>query len=104
MSDKDFRELYERHVGYVISGDMKSAIADMVKENLPTVFDGVVVPRGEVNSGEIKAVRREGERQIGETVYVTPDAVIGLRSIWEHRDGRWQAAVLENFPVEEPTT
>ncbi|WP_328395879.1 hypothetical protein [Nocardia sp. NBC_00416] len=99
MSEEDFRALYERHVGHVVSGNMKAALADMVRENLPTVFDGVTVPRGEVNSFEIKDIRAEGDKQIGETVYDTPEGVIGLRSIWELREGAWKAAALENFPA-----
>ncbi|MGW5383096.1 hypothetical protein [Nocardia sp. NPDC003963] len=99
MSAEDFRTLYERHVGHVVTGDMKAALADMVQENLPAVFEGVTVPRGAVNGYEIKAVRAEGDKQIGETVYDTPAGVIGLRSIWELRDGVWKAAALENFPV-----
>ncbi|AZG47697.1 hypothetical protein [Gordonia insulae] len=99
MAAEDFRTLYERHVGHVVSGDMKAAIADMVQENIPAVFEGVAVPRGAVNGFEIKDVRLDGERQIGETIYDTGDGVIGLRSIWELRDGEWKAAALENFPV-----
>ncbi|ORL16001.1 hypothetical protein [Prescottella equi] len=99
MSAEDFRTLYERHVGYVVSGNMKAALADMVQENIPAVFNGVSVPRGAVNAFEIKDVRVEGDRQIGETVYETPGGVIGLRSIWELHDGQWKAAALENFPV-----
>ena len=99
MAAEDFRTLYERHVGYVVSGDMKAAIADMVPENIPAVFEGVTVPREAVSGFEIKDVRLEGERQIGETIYDTGDGRIGLRSIWELRDGQWKAAALENFPV-----
>ncbi|GGL16828.1 hypothetical protein [Nocardia jinanensis] len=99
MSAEDFRALYERHVGCVVRGDMKAALADMVPENLPAVFEGVTVPRGAVNGYEIKAVRAEGDEQIGETVYDTAQGMIGLRSIWELRDGVWKAAALENFPV-----
>ncbi|MET7773213.1 hypothetical protein [Nocardia sp. NPDC005366] len=99
MSAEDFREVYERHVGHVVSGDMKAALADMVQENLATVFDGVTVPRAAVDGFEIKDVRAEGDLGIGETVYATPDGVIGLRSIWELRDGQWKAARLENFPA-----
>ena len=33
------------------------------------------------------------------TVYDMGDRSIGLRSIWELRDGRWLAAKLENFPT-----
>ncbi len=40
MPDQDFRELYERHVGAVASGDFKAALADMVQENMPAVFEG----------------------------------------------------------------
>ncbi|MEU4311045.1 hypothetical protein [Nocardia sp. NPDC024068] len=99
MSEQDFRALYERHVGHVVTGNMKAALADMVPENLSTVFDGVTVPRGAVNGFEIKDVRADGDKQIGETVYDTPDGVIGLRSIWELHDGVWKAAALENFPA-----
>ncbi|MFF3573674.1 hypothetical protein [Nocardia jiangxiensis] len=99
MPDQDFRELYERHVGTVADGNFKAALADMVQENIPAVFEGVTVPRGVVNSFRIQDVRAEDDKQIGETVYDTPDGVIGLRSIWELRDGVWKAAALENFPV-----
>ncbi|OBA51192.1 hypothetical protein A5780_30140 [Nocardia sp. 852002-20019_SCH5090214] len=99
MPDQDFRELYERHVGAVASGDFTAALADMVQENLPTVFDGVSVPRGIVNGVEIRDVRVVDGKQIGETVYTTPEGVIGLRSIWELREGQWKAAALENFTV-----
>ncbi|WP_067680068.1 hypothetical protein [Nocardia miyunensis] len=99
MSDQDFRELYERHVGKVASGDFKGALADMVQENIPAVFEGVTVPRGTVNSFRIQDVRAEGGKQIGETVYDTPKGVIGLRSIWELHEGVWKAAALQNFPV-----
>ncbi|MFF0501383.1 hypothetical protein ACFYU5_33655 [Nocardia aobensis] len=99
MPDQDFRELYERHVGAVAKGDFKAALADMVQENLPAVFDGVTVPRGEVHGFRIHDVRADGDKRIGETVYDTPEGTIGLRSIWELRDGAWKAAGLENFSV-----
>ncbi|GLZ13191.1 hypothetical protein Acsp04_34260 [Actinomadura sp. NBRC 104425] len=102
MTLDDFRALYERHVGYVASGDVRAALADMVQENMPAVFEGVRVPaRGAVEGYEIRSVRAEGDRRIGETVYRTPDGPIGLRSIWELRDGEWKAAELENFPPQE---
>ncbi|MBH0781047.1 hypothetical protein [Nocardia bovistercoris] len=99
MSTEDFAELYERHVGKVVSGDIGAALADIAEENLATAFDGVVVPRAAVDAFEIKNVRVEGGAGIGETVYQTADGPIGLRSIWETRDGRWKAVALENFPV-----
>ncbi|AHH19861.1 hypothetical protein NONO_c50770 [Nocardia nova SH22a] len=99
MSEQDFREVYERHVGAVAKGDFKAALADMVQENLPAVLDGVTVPRGVVNGFEITDVRAEGDTRVGETVYDTPEGVIGLRSIWERHDGQWKAAALENFPA-----
>ncbi|GAA2454541.1 hypothetical protein GCM10010191_86880 [Actinomadura vinacea] len=97
----DFRARYERHVQHVLKGDLKSALAEMVQENLPHVFDGVTVPGRTVHSLRIVDVRRDGEVWIGETVYVTPEGGIGLRSIWEEHDGVWLAARLENFPVED---
>lgn len=100
MSGDDFRVVYTRHVGRVGAGDVKAALADMVPENLPTVFEGVTVPRGAVHAYEIKDTRVDGDRRIGEAVYRTADTVIGLRSIWELRDGTWKAAALENFPVD----
>lgn len=99
MSAEDFRSRYERHVGYVVSGNMKAALADMVPVNLPQVFEGIDVPRS-VDSFRIVDVRADGDLMIGETVYETGDRSIGLRSIWELHDGHWLAARLENFDAE----
>lgn len=99
MSVEDFRALYEQHVGYVHAGNMKAALADMVRENIPAVFEGVDNPREAPRGFEIKDVRAEGDLMIGETVYDMGDRFIGLRSIWELHDGRWLAAKLENFPT-----
>lgn len=98
---RDFRARYERHVQFVLDGDIKSALADMVRENLPKVFEGVTVPAGNVVSLRVVDVRKEGGTWIGETVYTTADGPIGLRSIWEAHDGVWLAAALENFPAPE---
>ncbi|MBS9375030.1 hypothetical protein [Rhodococcus sp. B50] len=100
MSVEEFRILYTQHVGYVADGDMKAALADMVRENIPQVFEGVDSPREAPKSFEIKDVRAEGDLMVGETVYDMGDRTIGLRSIWELHDGRWLAAKLENFPTE----
>ncbi|MEV5835914.1 hypothetical protein [Nocardia sp. NPDC052112] len=100
MSIEDFRARYERHVGHVVAGDTKSALAEMVPDNLATVFTGVEVPRGPVTEARVVDVRAEGDKRIGEAIYTTTDGVIGLRSIWENHDGVWLAATLENFPVE----
>lgn len=96
----EFRERYERHVGYVLEGNVKASLADMVQEVIPAVFEGVTVPRGKVNSREIVAVYKKDDKWHGETIYDTPDGLIGLRSIWWWRDGQWLAAELENFPVD----
>lgn len=103
MTDEatDFRELYERHTGYVLTGDVKAALADMVPSVVPAVFEGVVVPRGKVLSRTIVDVRKEGDRWVGDTVYQTPDGPIGLRSFWIRHEGAWRAVELENFPVED---
>lgn len=101
---EQFRQLYERHVGYVVSGDVKAALSEMVQENLPTVFDGVDVPRANVQRFDIQDVRAEGEFMIGETIYDVGDRRIGLRSIWERHDGEWLAAKLQNFAVPESTS
>jgi len=100
MPSENFRDVYERHVGHVVAGDMKAAVADMVPENVPAVFEGVTVPSGQVSGADIRSARTEGERAIGDAVYQTPDGEIGLRSIWIERDGRWLAAELENFSPE----
>ncbi|ATD69375.1 MULTISPECIES: hypothetical protein [Gordonia] len=94
----DFRARYTQHVGHVAAGDMKSAMAEMVQENLPTVFEGVDVPRGAIENHRIVGVRADGDRMIGEAVYAFDGREIGLRSIWERHDGTWLAAALENFP------
>ncbi|ROO85285.1 hypothetical protein EDD29_2827 [Actinocorallia herbida] len=97
----EFRARYERHTQFVLDGDLKSALADMVQENLPKVFEGVRTPGKGVSARRIVDVRREGDTWIGDTVYTTPEGLIGLRSIWELRDGVWLAAALANFPVPE---
>ncbi|MFG1858277.1 hypothetical protein ACGFJT_41025 [Actinomadura geliboluensis] len=101
MTDEaaQFRELYERHTGYVLAGDYKASLADMVQSVIPAVFEGVVVPRGKVLNRTIVDVRKEGHRWVGDTVYETPDGLIGLRSFWVLHEGVWRAAELENFPV-----
>lgn len=96
---REFRARYERHVQFVLDGDLTSALADMVQENMPKMFEGVAVPGGNVVSLRVLDVRKEGEAWVGDTVYVTEDGPIGLRSFWESRDGVWLAAALENFPV-----
>ncbi len=102
MSVDEFRPVYERHISFVAAGDIKAILADMVQENVPAVFEGVDTPRGVVRAHTIRDVRADGDLMIGETVYDVGDRLIGLRSIWANHDGRWLAAGLENFPVEQP--
>ncbi|MET8430443.1 hypothetical protein [Nocardia sp. NPDC004860] len=100
MSIEDFRTVYERHVGLVVAGDTKSILADMLPENLSTVFTGVEVPRTPVSAARIVGVTDEGDTRIGEAIYTTADGDIGLRSTWQNHQGRWLASALENFSVE----
>lgn len=95
----DFRAVYERHVNCVVAGDMQAVLADMATDNPPTVFDGISVPHGKIYKCEIKDIRAEGDKRIGETVYDTEHGGVGLRSIWELRDDSWKATALENFPA-----
>jgi hypothetical protein len=99
MPSEDFPALYDRHVRYVLTGDVEAALRDMVPARLPAVFKGVTVPRGQVDGLRVLAVRREGETWVGETVYDIPGGPIGLRSIWIQLDGEWKADALENFAV-----
>lgn len=99
----DFRQLYERHVGHVVAGDMAAAVADIAPATLDTIFEGVTVPRREVESFEIVDVRSEGDRMVGEAVYRGVDGIIGLRSVWERRDDSWQAVALDNFTADNFT-
>ena len=94
-----FRGVYEKHVAGVAAGDMPAVLADMVQANLPTVFEGVDVPRGGIDSYEIVDVRTDGDRMVGETVYRTDGRAIALRSIWDRHGDRWLAAELENFAL-----
>lgn len=98
--ERAFRKRYETHVGYVLAGDVKASLGDMLPEVIPAVFEGVEVPRGNVTSLEIKSVYKKDGKWHGETVYDTPGGRIGLRSIWWLRDGVWLAAELENFPAD----
>ncbi|OZE93207.1 hypothetical protein CH299_27945 [Rhodococcus sp. 14-2686-1-2] len=99
--DSEFAKIYERHVGYVVAGDLESSLADMDRDVIPAVFEGVHVPRSAVSAFKIKAIEADGDRRIGEAVYKTKKGIIGLRSIWQTYDGRWLAYALENFPAAE---
>ena len=102
--NEEFGQLYARHVAGVAAGDNKAVLADMVQANLPTVFYGVDVRRGAIDSYEIVGIRADGDRMVGETIYRTASGVIGLRSIWERHGDSWLAAELANFPVAEGVT
>lgn len=93
----DFDSVYRAHVDMVVSGDLKGVMADMDPASLPTVFNGVDVPRGVVDSAEIVRTSVEDQRAVGEAIYRIQDGAIGLRSGWTLTDGRWLADHLENF-------
>lgn len=93
----EFEVTYRRHVGYVVSGDVASIMADMAPGAVPDVFAGVNVPRGEVSDATIRTVGVQGDRAVGECVYTTADGQIGLRSGWGFDGSAWKADVLENF-------
>ena len=103
MTDEatEFRELYERHTGYVVEGNVKASLADMVPSVVPAVFEGVVVPRGRATSRTILDVRKEGTAGSATPSMRRPDGPIGLRSYWIMHEGAWRAVELENFPVED---
>src|SRR3546814_2789494 len=59
-------------------------MADMDPASLPSVFEGVSVPGGDVSSAQVVGVRPDGERAIGEAVYQTPAGAIGLGPAGSH--------------------
>jgi hypothetical protein len=92
-----FEPVYRDHVAKVVSGDLRGVMADMDPKAVAHVFDGVDVPRGEVNSADVVSVSVCDGRGVGEAVYATAAGFLGLRSGWVRRDGRWLADSLENF-------
>lgn len=92
-----FEPVYRDHVAKVVSGDLRGVMADMDPEVLAHVFEGVHVPRGRVSGAEVVSVSVTDGRGVGEAVYRTGDGVLGLRSGWVRRGGRWLADALENF-------
>lgn len=98
--ESQFRERYEKHVGYVVAGDSAAALADMLPGVVPAVYDGVTVPKGKVTSRVILGVYNRDGKWHGETVYRTAAGAVGLRSIWWLHEDQWFAAELENFPVD----
>lgn len=100
MSEQSqFQERYEKHVGYVVAGDTRAALADMMPGVVPAVYEGVTVPRDITGHVVVRVYKADGKWH-GETVYETPTGPVGLRSIWWSQDGEWLAAELENFPVD----
>jgi len=92
-----FEQTYRRHVAMVKSGDLKGVMGDMAPGSVPEVFQGVVTPRDDVVSTDIRDIRLDGDRGVGECVYTTVTATIGLRSGWLHDGSAWRADTLENF-------
>lgn len=92
-------QVYRKHVDLVIAGDLKGVLADMDPACLPGVFEGVVVPRGQVEDAVIRSVRVHDGNGVGEAVYSTPEGEIGLRSGWVHDGQTWRADTLSNFDV-----
>lgn len=92
-----FEKTYTHHVAMVKAGDLQGVMADMHPDAVPGVFKGADVPRGEVHETDIRSVRLENGRGVGECVYTTPDGRIGLRSGWVHDGVVWKADSLENF-------
>jgi len=95
----EFEATYRRHVGRVFAGDLPAVLADMDPAALAHVFDGVVVPRGEVSAAEVIRVQVVDGRGVGEAVYSTTSGAIGLRSHWHRVRSTWLADGLENFEV-----
>ena len=102
MTDEatEFRELYERHTGYVVEGNVKASLADMVPSVVPAVFKGVVVPRGRATSRTILDVRKEGDRWVGDTVYETPRRPDRAALLLDHARGCLAGRGAEELPVE----
>lgn len=92
-----FESTYRRHVAMVVEGDLKGVLADMDPQALPQVFEGVTVPRTGVSAAEVRTVRVEGSRAVGEAIYRTSRATIALRSGWSYDGSAWLADRLENF-------
>jgi len=92
-----FEQTYSHHVAMVKAGDLEGVMGDMHPPALATVFLGVDVPRGQVLSTEIRTMRVDSGRGVGECVYTTPVGRIGLRSGWIHDGAAWKADSLENF-------
>ncbi|MCW2800790.1 MAG: hypothetical protein JWQ70_2262 [Aeromicrobium sp.] len=92
-----FDRVYRHHVDSVVVGDLDEVLTDMADGSVPQVFSGVRIPRAAVDSSDIRSVRLEGDRAIGECVYTTDGTAIGLRSGWSHDGVTWRADQLENF-------
>ncbi|KAA1394248.1 hypothetical protein [Aeromicrobium ginsengisoli] len=92
-----FDQVYRHHVDRVVDGDLPAVLSDMADGSVPQVFVGVETPRGAVDGFDIRSVSLDGDRAVGECVYTTAGASIGLRSGWSHDGSTWKADRLENF-------
>jgi len=93
----DFDAVYQRHVDAVVAGDLRTVMADMNPTVVPEVFEGVIVPKGDVTEARVIATVTNGAIGIGQAVYETPAGPIGLVSTWLLIDGSWKADELANF-------
>ena len=97
----DARATAERHGRDVATGNMRGAAADFTPEALRE-FTTVIVPAGDgppegTDRAEILSQRREGDREIFEIVYSSPQATCTLRSTWEQLGDEWKIVKVERI-------
>ena len=97
----DARATAERHGQNVATGNMRGAAADFTPEALQE-FTTAIVPAGDgppdgTNRAEVLSQRREGDREIFEITYSSPQEARTLRSTWEQVGGEWKIVEVERI-------
>ena len=95
----DARATAERHGRDVVTGNMRGAAGDFTKEALRE-FTTVIVPAGDgppegTNRAEILSQRREGDHEIFEIAYTSPQETRTLRSTWAQVGDDWKIIKVE---------
>ncbi|MHC1584759.1 MAG: hypothetical protein ACXQS7_00635 [Candidatus Syntropharchaeia archaeon] len=90
------REALERHANAVISGDMDTALADLIPEiaeNIGPVAEALA--KIQPTSFEIMEETKEGEKYVFKYRYIGENGDLKLKTTWELQGDAWKVVAAE---------